>query len=53
MSFWAKTELTCTASNDVIFVIYQKEVKAGERVVLGTQGTSSGVVGYIAMTSAK
>lgn len=48
-----KTELTCTASNDVIFVIYQKEVKAGERVVLGAQGTSSGVVGYIAMTSAK
>lgn len=52
-SGYTKTDMTCVASNDVIFEIYQKEVKAGDTVVLGSQGQSSGVVGYIAMVTVK
>lgn len=50
---FTKTEMTCTNDRDVVFVIYQKEVKAGESITLGAQGQSSGVVGYIAMATAK
>lgn len=50
---FTKTELTCVNDRDVVFVIYQKELKAGESVTLGAQGQSSGVVAYVAMATAK
>lgn len=50
---FTKTEMTCVNDRDVVFVIYQKEVKAGESVTLGAQGQSSGVVAYVAMATAK
>ncbi len=49
---FAKTEYICTSSNDVTFVLYQTQVAAGESITLGAQGTSSGVVNYIAMATA-
>lgn len=35
---WTKTNLTLTTSNDVEMILYKKTVKAGEEVVLGTNG---------------
>ncbi len=49
---FTKTEMTCTSSNDITFVIYQTKVAAGESIALGAQGTSSGVVNYIAVATA-
>lgn len=48
---FTKTNLTCTSSNDVTFVLYQTEIAAGQSITLGAQGTSAGVVNYIAIAS--
>ena len=37
---------TATASNDVDYNIYKKNFKANDKVMLGTNGQSAGVVNY-------
>ncbi len=49
---FTKTEFTCTSSNGITFVLYQTEIAAGESFTLGAQGTSAGVVHYIAIATA-
>lgn len=49
---FTKTDQTCTSSNSITFVLYQTEISAGETITLGAQGTSAGVVNYIAMATA-
>ena len=49
---FVKTDLTCVNNKDVIFGIYQKNLKAGESITLSTQGQVSGIVGYIVMAQA-
>ena len=46
LSGYTKTDLTAVSSNEVTFVLYSKEYKQGETVVLGTNGQSAGAVGY-------
>jgi len=41
-----KTSLTAANSKDVTFVLYQMQVNAGETVILGENGQSSGCVNY-------
>ena len=52
LSDWTKTDLTVTGSNDVIFVLYAKEVSAGDTVTLGENGQSASCVNYIVMAVA-
>ncbi len=46
---WTKTSEQAASSNDVIFDIYEKSVKAGETVSLGTNTTSYNVMNYAVM----
>lgn len=46
LSGWTKTSEQAASSNDVIFDIYEKSVKAGELVSLGTNTTSYNVMNY-------
>ncbi len=46
LSDWTKTDLTAAASNDVVFVLYAKEVSAGDTVTLGENGQSASCVNY-------
>ncbi len=46
LSGYTRTELTASSSNDVDFVAYKKTFKAGDRVVLGTNGMTGYVVNY-------
>ncbi|MBE6855478.1 MAG: pectate lyase [Ruminococcus sp.] len=48
LSDYTATGLTATNSSDVSFVLYSKDVTAGETVTLGANGQSAGVVNYIA-----
>lgn len=43
-----KTEMTVTASNEVVFEIYKIKVDSGATFTLGSNGQSSGCVNYIA-----
>ena len=43
---WTLTDLTLTASNDVSYVVYSKAFAAGSAVMLGSNETAAGVVGY-------
>ena len=43
---WTKTDLTATSSNDVTFVIYQKNFAAGETLTFGSNGQSYMCVNY-------
>jgi len=44
---WEETALTAAGDNDLSFVIYKKELSAGEKVILGENCTSTGsVVNY-------
>lgn len=43
---WESTGETAKASNDVVYNIYSKAFRSGETVILGTNGQSSGCVGY-------
>lgn len=45
-SDWTKTAKTVTNSKDVTFILYAKEVKQGEFIVLGTNGQSANCVNY-------
>ena len=47
MSGYTKTDMTAVSSNDVIFEIYQTDVKAGTLVQLGSNGQSYQCVNYI------
>ena len=49
---WTKTELTATASNDVTYVVYSKEIAQGETVTLGTNGMSGSCVNYTVLVTA-
>lgn len=43
---WTKTAETIVNSKNVTFILYAKEVKQDDPVTLGTNGQSSGCVGY-------
>ena len=43
---WTKTDLTATSSNDVTFLIYQKNFSESETVSLGSNGQSAYCVNY-------
>lgn len=53
LSSWTKTALTVKNSNDVLFELYVKEVKAGETVVLGANNYSNSVVNYTVIVAEK
>ena len=46
LSGWTKTDLALSNSNNVSYVLYAKEMDAGESVVLGENGQTSGCVNY-------
>ena len=46
LSDWTKTAETVTNNKDVTFILYAKEVKQGESIVLGTNGQSANCVNY-------
>ncbi len=46
LSDWTKTDSAISNSKDVTFVLYEKEVQAGDKVTLGMNGQSSGCVNY-------
>lgn len=46
LSEWTKTDLTAVSSNDVTFVLYEKEVSKGDTVTLGENGQSASCVNY-------
>ncbi|MDE7093409.1 MAG: carbohydrate-binding protein, partial [Oscillospiraceae bacterium] len=46
LSDWTKTELTATSSNDVNFIIYQKDFSANDTITLGTTEQSAYCVNY-------
>ena len=48
---WTKTDLSCSTSNDVTLAIYQKNVAAGETIILGENGSSANCVNYIVMAA--
>lgn len=48
---WTKTNAQITSSNEVIFTLYQKKVKAGEIVTLGTNGGLGESANYIVFAS--
>jgi hypothetical protein len=50
---WTDSGMTLTTSNDVTMKIYQKSVKAGEAVTLGTNGQSTYCVNYIVLAVAE
>ncbi len=53
LSDWTNSGLTAVSSNDVTFVLYAKEVNAGDSITLGTNGQSSGCMNYTVFASAK
>ncbi|MBQ6942903.1 MAG: dockerin type I repeat-containing protein [Ruminococcus sp.] len=53
LSDWTNTGLTAVSSNDVTFVLYAKEVNAGDSITLGTNGQSSGCMNYTVFASAE
>ena len=46
LSGWTKTDMTAQSSKDVTYILYSREVNAGESILLGTNGQSSGCVNY-------
>ncbi len=50
---WTNTGMTCSASNDVTFILYQHSYAAGEIMSFGENGTSATCVNYIAMVQNK
>ena len=46
MGDFTKSENTATNSKDVVFELYQKSVKKGAEITLGTNGQSSNCVNY-------
>ncbi len=52
LNSYTKTSLTVVGSNDVTFNVYALDVAKGDTVVLGTNGQSSGCVGYTVLIKA-
>lgn len=50
---WNKTNETITSSNDIVFTLFQKQVKAGEKITLGTNGGFGLSANYIVFASTK
>lgn len=48
---WTKTNASIITSNDVTFTLFQKKVKAGEKVTLGTNGGLGESANYIVFAS--
>jgi len=48
---WKQTDMTVTSSNDATYKLYKRSVKAGEEVVLGTNGQTSGCLNYIVLVT--
>ncbi len=46
LSGWENTGVIATASNDVSYILYRKDFNSGEKVVLGTNGPTAGVIMY-------
>ena len=46
MSGFGKTSMTVSNNKDVLFAIYSKAVKSGDKITLGTNGQSAGCVNY-------
>lgn len=46
LSDWEQSDMIVTSSNDVTFNIYKKDFKAGEKIILGTNGQSAYCVNY-------
>ena len=46
---YSKTSLTFTTSNDLTFVLYEKNFKAGEKITLGSNGQSYMCVNFTVM----
>lgn len=51
LSDWTKEIGTVEASNGVVYEIYSKELRAGEKITLGSNGTSTSVVNYFGAVS--
>lgn len=51
LSDYNKTNLTITTSNDLTLELYSKEVKAGETVILGSNGQSAYCVNYAVLAT--
>ncbi len=43
---WTNTDLTALSSNNVTYIFYSYEAKAGETIILGTNGQSASCVNY-------
>ena len=48
---WEKTSYILSTSNDVIFELYARKLKAGDKVTLGANEQSSGCMNYIVIAS--
>lgn len=48
---WTKTNAKITSSNEVTFTLFQKKVKAAEKITLGTNGGLSESANYIVFAS--
>lgn len=46
LNSWEKTSFSFTSSNDVVFELYKKYVKAGDNITLGSNGQSAYCVNY-------
>lgn len=51
LSSYQKTSLALTSSNDVVFSLYRKDFKKGEKAVIGGNGQSYNVVNYTVLVS--
>ena len=51
LSDYNKTNLTITTSNDLTLELYSKEIKAGETVILGSNGQSAYCVNYTVLAT--
>lgn len=47
LSDWKKTDMTCHSSNEVTFVLYEKNAAKGDIITLGTNGQSYQCVNYV------
>lgn len=52
LSDWERTGLAAESSNEVVFALYKKTYKSGEKVTLGTNGMSGNVINYTVFVTA-
>ena len=51
LSGWERTSMTVKNSQDVVYNIYSRAFKSGERVTLGSNGQTSGCTGYAVLAA--